>query len=329
MRHSVLAAAVLVTCGTAACAAPQLGSDASPSLSQSALVQDSAGPYTPSEEQARSVEVYGDAHPDEFAGVYFDNAHGGQLVARFTGHLERHQQALDALLGSPGLVQVQAAAYTQAALQMIVDAIGSHFRQLADQHIQLLTASVDIIHNDVEVEAKSDDPTAKLTLQAYGQPGTVVVKLYAADKPWTQPTHGPGWRLVGGPYDTDLPYTVAVAMDPPQLVTQWHRYGLPGNPPAWDPSRELVVILSEGIDSSCPELRLDAIVMDTNARLVYGQFSDPLAPRTCTADLVGAKTFVVALARDKLPASPFTLRLETGCNPDCGQGPSSISVDLR
>jgi hypothetical protein len=72
--------------------------------------------------------------------------------------------------------------------------------------------------------------------------------------------------------------------------------------------------------------------MDAGARLVYGEFSDPLGPRVCTLDLVGAKTFVVAVARDLLPPSPFTLRLEAkpiGCEPDCAMGPASLKVDLR
>jgi hypothetical protein len=109
-------------------------------------------------------------------------------------------------------------------------------------------------------------------------------------------------------------------VNPAHLVTQWQRYRLPRNPPAWDPSPEVIVILSDGIGSSCPELRFDGVVVDTDTRLVYGQFSDPLAPRVCTADLVGAKTFVVALAKDRLPPSPFTLQLDSRCVPNCGSG---------
>jgi hypothetical protein len=328
MRRPILTIAVLVAWGTTACAAPQTGATATRSLSPNASLVPSAAPHAASEEQAHSVQVYGDAHSNEFAGVYFDNANGGQLVARFTGHLERHQEALDSLLGSHALVVVVGAAYTQAALQAIVDSLGAQYKQLAAQRIQLMSASVDVIHNNVEIQAKSDDPRAKFVLQAYGQPGAVVVALYPADKPWTQPSSGPCWRLIGA-FDSDLPYTVAVAVNPAQLATQWQRYGLPGNPPAWDPSGELAVILSEGIGSSCPELRLDGVVVDANARLVYGRFSDPLAPRVCTADLVGAKTFVVALAKDKLPPSPFTLLLDKACESGCGQGLSSITVDLR
>lgn len=279
---------------------------------------------------ANMVQTYGDAHPDEFAGVYFDQANGGRLVARFTGHLDEHQRALDALLGGPGRVVVLPAELTSATLERIVKSLGNDYQKLNHQGIELLTMAPDIIHNDVKVEAKSDSPDAKVTLEAYGPPGVVLVALYPADKAWTQPTEGPGWRLLGA-FDTHLPYTVAFALDRPTLAADWKRYGMSGAPPAWEPSDEVALILSDGRGSTCPELRLDGIGIDLSARLVFGQFSDPLAPRVCTADLKGAKTFVVAVRKNVLPPSPFTLRLHKdliGCEPDCGFGPATLQVTL-
>jgi hypothetical protein len=329
MRRSTLAVAVLMTWAMAACAAqPAADQSSSPPPSTSAPPTTTDGP---SDALAQVVQTYGDAHPDEFAGVYYDQEHGGRLVARFTGHLEVHQHALDELLGSPGRVLVVNAASTQTSLQGIVDAVTGNHQGLADQGIELQTAWVDVIGNKVQLQAKSDNPQAERILQAYGPPGVIVVDLYPADKPWTQPTEGPGWRLLGA-FDSQLPYTVAVAVDRAQLTMQWERYGLPDAPPPWDPPREVIIILSDGIGSSCRDLRLDGVVMDADARLVHGEFSDPHAPEVCTADLAGGKTFVVAVPRDLLPPSPFTLRIHAepiGCEPDCGFGPTTLDVDLR
>lgn len=330
MRRSMLPIAVVMILALGACA--RLGaapSDAPPST-DSAPPSNPDGP--PADEGGQVVQAYGEAHADEFAGVYYDVENGGQLVARFTDNLEVHQQALDALLGGPGRVVVLDAIFTEATLRDIVDSIGHDHEQLIDRGIVFVSGGVDVIHNKVEVVAKADVPDAEGTLKAYGPPGAIVVDLYPADKPWTQPTEGSGWRLLGGGFDTDLPYTVAIAVDLPQLVMEWQRYGLPGDPPAWDPSHEVVIILSDGIGSSCTELRLDAVVMDADAGVVHGQFSDPFQPRACTADLAGGKTFVVAVARDRLPPSPFTLRIRAepiGCEPDCGSGPATLNVDLR
>jgi hypothetical protein len=226
---------------------------------------------------------------------------------------------------------VLSAVFSEAMLQGIVDAVGGNHQQLAAQGIELMEAGVDVIKNNVDVSAKTDDPEAERVLQAYGPPGVVVVHLYPTDKRWSQPTEGSGWRLLGV-FDTNLPYTVAVAVDRAQLATEWERYGLADAPPAWDPPREVVIILSDGIGSSCRDLRLDGVVMDADARLVYGEFSDPHAPEFCTLDLVGGKTFVVAVPRDLLPPSPFTLRIRAepiGCEPDRGMGPATLEVDLR
>ena len=79
--------------------------------------------------------------------------------------------------------------------------------------------------------------------------------------------------------------------------------------------RNVVVSFAHGIGSSCPELRLDGVVVD--GADVYSLASDPIldvhgSPRACTADLVGAVTFVVAIDREVLPGNGFTLWLTDG-----------------
>jgi hypothetical protein len=326
MRRRAPLIALLISWMLGACALrPGAGEclDAVPSIPAPA-----PNPGAPPDDDAAIVQRYGSSHPDEFAGLYFDREHGRGLVARFTSCVEAHQGALEALLG-PGQVLVLDAVFTEKALQDIVDSIGQ--AQLAESGIELVSAGVDVINNNVEIVAKSDARDARQTLESLGPPGAVAVDLHPADKPWTQPADGPGWRFLGV-FDTQLPYTVALAVDDGQLATEWQRYALPDAPPAWDPSGEVVIFLSVGRGSSCPELRLDAVVFETDPGLVYGEFSDPFQPRGCTADLVGGKTFVVAVERDQLPPSPFRLQIRKdpiGCEPDCGSGPATLTVDLR
>lgn len=329
MPRWMLPIAVLLILVLGACARFGAAPSDTPAPSTSANPLYPDGP--PADEGGQVVRAYGEKHPDEFAGVYYDNENGGRLVARFTANIDVHQEALDALLGSLGPVVVLDAVFTEAELAAILDSMSRDHQELVGHGISFISGGVDVIDNRVEVAAKSDEPDAESTLLAYGPSGAIVVDLYPADKPWTQPMEGPGWRLFGV-FDTELPYTVAFAVDDTQLATEWQRYGLPGDPPAWDPSQEIVIILSDGIGSGCTELRLDAVVMDADGGLLHGEFSDPYQPRVCTADLAGGKTFVVALARDLLPPSPFTLRIHAqpiGCEPDCGFGPSTLEVDLR
>ena len=108
----------------------------------------------------------------------------------------------------------------------------------------------------------------------------------------------------------------------------WHHLD-PINPlPEVDLGSEIVASFGHGIGSSCPEMRLDAVVIDPARELVYSQASDPLGPRACTADLAGAAFFVVALERAALPESPFAVQVQErvvcgGCD-----GTERVIVDL-
>jgi len=93
--------------------------------------------------------------------------------------------------------------------------------------------------------------------------------------------------------------------------------------PEVDLGSEVVVAFLHGIGSSCQGVRLDSVVIDQPAAAVLSLVSDPLAQRNCTADLPGSAFFVVALARDALPAEGFSL---SRC-PDCPGG--RIAVELR
>jgi len=184
MRRSLLPIAVLMTWVLGACAAGVAADPSSTAHPTTSAVTSTPDPAA-DDSLAQVVQRYGDAHPDEFAGVYYDQEHGGRLVARFTGHVDVHQHALDVLLGSRGRVFVIDAASSQTSLQAIVDAITGNHQGLADQGIELQTASVDVISNKIQLQAKGDNPQAERILQAYGPPGVVVVDLYPADKPWT------------------------------------------------------------------------------------------------------------------------------------------------
>src|SRR5947207_15656165 len=70
VRRSTPAIAVLVVCIATACTSQQ-GAVASRSQLPTSSVPPTAAPAVASEEQAHLVQVYGDAHSDEFAGVYF------------------------------------------------------------------------------------------------------------------------------------------------------------------------------------------------------------------------------------------------------------------
>lgn len=116
------------------------------------------------------------------------------------------------------------------------------------------------------------------------------------------------WRMLAqGRSGADEAFGVRAATDEPSWDELWNAIALDADEPAVDLDDEVVVSFAHGIGSSCPELRLDEVVIADD--LVYSVAVDPHAPRACTADLVGAVVFVVALDRSALPDDGFTLAL--------------------
>jgi hypothetical protein len=261
-------------------------------------------PAPPGDPEALVQELrqYAAQHPDEFGGLYMHPPGSGSFVLLFTDRLEEHAAALAAISAR---VSVAPARYTEAELLEVMDQI--NLGALQAEGVEPISASLDTIGNRVVVELKSNDPTIGPRLElAHG--GRLQVIVHPLPGPWRNVESGNGWRLLdvlAGPGDEA--FTVRAATDRAALAELWGAVGGTGNPPDVDLEREVVVSFAHGIGSSCPELRLDGV--DLGGGLVTSEVSDPLAPRACTADLVGAVVFVVAIERSALPADGFRLAL--------------------
>ena len=150
---------------------------------------------------------------------------------------------------------------------------------------------------------------------------------------WQNVTAGEGWRLAANGESRTDAYTVRAATDEDEFAEMWRAIGLGGERPEVDFDDEVAVSFGHGIGSSCPEVRLDAIVIGEG--VVHSVASDPItdqfgSPRACTADLVGAAVFVVGIRRSAVGDESFTLQLSerTVCGgDDCGF-PEMIVVRL-
>jgi hypothetical protein len=261
-------------------------------------------PAPPGDPEALVQELhqYAARYPDEFGGLYMHPPGSGSFVLLFTDRLEEHAAALAAISAR---VSVAPARYTEAELLEIMEQL--NLGELQAEGAEPISASLDTVNNRVVVELKSDDPTIGPRLELpYG--GRLQVIVHPLPSPWRNAEAGDGWRLLevlAGPGDEA--FTVRAATDRAALTELWGAVGGEGSPPDVDVEREVVVSFAHGIGSSCPELRLDGV--ELGAGLVTSEVSDPLAPRACTADLVGAVVFVVAIERSALPADGFRLAL--------------------
>ncbi len=245
---------------------------------------------------------YANAHADEFAGLFIDPPGGRTFVMLFTANVEEHAAAVAAIASN---VTVRGARFTETEL---TDLLASLVPALDGvDGLGFVSAGIDTKNNVVTLEVKTDDPTFEVRTELqYG--GRLDVTVYPEPGPWANTNSGDGWRLIAAVAGSNADaHAVRAATDAASLAATWERLGFIGSPPAVDFTTEVVAIFLHGIGSSCPELRLDGVsIVDGEVMSVV---SDPLGPRACTADLVGAVAFVVALERDALPADGFTLWL--------------------
>lgn len=252
------------------------------------------------------IDAYTAKHRDEFGGLFIDQLGGGVLVVLFTDHVDEHRAAIEGLALPGARVRVDRAEFTEDELNDAHAGLNPGLPMWAEQGIGFVSSWVDISENRVGVTVKSANPDAAAILEALGPPGAIVVEVYPPDGPWTNAQAGDGWRLL---FAGRSPLSaVGYAATADDLAREWARFELPNEPPALNPG-EVVLIFSAGIGSTCVERRLDELVIDRDELAVYPRISDPLAPRGCTSDLIGGVAFVLAVARDRLPAAPFTVRL--------------------
>ncbi len=266
------------------------------------------------------LQAYGAEHVDQFGGLYIDPPGGSHVVMLFTDDLELHAAAVEAIKPGTTLRQVE---HTEAELNALLE--GFDFDALKAEGVEMVSGGVDVIGNRVTLEAKSNDPTAELRLElAHG--GLLEVTIFPVPGAWQNMAQGDGWRLLAdGQAGGAEGYVVRAAKDDAEYADMWDAVGLEGDAPAVDLATEVVVSFGHGIGSSCPEVRLDDVVIEGD--VVYSVTSDPLEPRACTADLVGAATFVVAIERDAVPDG-FTLWLNEQAA-ERGNGGFSEPVEVQ
>jgi hypothetical protein len=278
------------------------------------------GPELP-EEIVAALQAYGAAHPDEFGGLYVEDQSRGAFGMFFTDRLDVHAAALAEIWPR---VTVRGVRYSEAALMEVLE--GLDLAGMARPGLEPLSAGLDTMNNVVTLEVKSDDPTLEMRLELqYG--AMLDVTVHPLPGEWANVAEGDGWRLLAaGEASHADAYTVRAATDDAQFVEMWAAMALGGERPAVDFGAEVVVSFGHGIGSSCPELRLDGVSIAEG--VVFSMTSDPLEPRGCTADLVGAAVFVVAVERAALPADGFTLQLGRDGGPNCEGCTATLEIEL-
>lgn len=274
------------------------------------------------EDPRSRLTAYGAREHEQFGGLWVNDP-PWDVVMLFTADLDRHREAVAAL--APDMrVDIRPARFSEVELRRLQHELVDELASI--DGVELLSLALDTKNNVLTLEAKSNDSSLEQRLEEH-HGGRLVANIHPLPGGWGNAEGGDGWRLLadGRTGRGDEAYRVRAATNATDWQEMWKALDPVSPAPEVDFEREVVVSFGHGIGSSCPELRLDDVVIDLQAALVYSVTSDPLEPRACTADLVGAVFFVVALSRDALPVDSFTLRLQRD---NIGDAETEMEVDL-
>jgi hypothetical protein len=142
-----------------------------------------------------------------------------------------------------------------------------------------------------------------------------------------QPQAGEGWRLLVDELAGE-PFRTGIAADDDGLVRLWELVGLTSPVPPVDLETEVAIWFGAVYGSSCPDLRLDDVVIDHDRALVHAEIVDVSRQVACTDD-ANPRAFVVAVERSRLPAGPFAIQLgPTDPPPGAPEERTLVDADL-
>ena len=261
-------------------------------------------------ERARStltiLNRYGRQHRAIWAGSWIDHT-DGRMTAALTKDVAKHRRAaLEAHTAGPQLEAHRGRSLTCR--------VGASTRPGAAPRCARASfpgrgSRTDVIGGHVEIHLGVLDDAARAFMAeqfADGDPicpdGPDPAELVPEGP---QPLSGPGWRLL-----VDRPggevLTTSAALTKRQYRKLWQRLKLGGRRAPVDFDSEIVLHFAPAISPTCPNIRLDELVIGN--RRVYPLIVMPGPLRSCV-DLAGPHTYLLAVERDALPTA-FRVQLD-------------------
>jgi hypothetical protein len=124
-----------------------------------------------------TIDAYGDAHPDSYAGVYVDQLHGGLIYVGFTANADANFAAVKAQFAYPDMLRQfpTTPAHTYAELQALDQRVQTDVANGTLAADGVVSAGINEETNKVEAESLAPTAAAAADLQArYGDAVTLV-----------------------------------------------------------------------------------------------------------------------------------------------------------
>jgi hypothetical protein len=256
------------------------------------------------------VTPWADAHPDLFAGVWWDRAAGQFVFA--TIDAEQSPALIEQELPADLAYRVEVVPHSASELTLLQQRVAS----LAEMGIQAGSANRvwdGLLEIDVPI---LDQPTMDAVREVFA--GDLDAICVTGADPATvppdgpQPTSGDGWQLLADQTQRGAPFSVHVAVNTEEYESLWASLTLDGEPPPVDFATQIVIHFGAVYSGSCPEIRLDGVNFDLDRSLVTAAVVQLGGNRVCTAD-ANSRAYVVAVDKSRLPGVPFVVSLQPDC----------------
>ena len=259
--------------------------------------------YVGNEMPVEEVQAWAESQPG-FGAIWIDRDLNGWVTVGFTEDVEQRQADIEELFPDDGVVAV-ALQHPPAELQSLQNRVA---RFLSGHGEQAGVGSYDN-RGVVGVAFAVLEPRLVdlLASEFAGEPLCVEgLDPEDAPTPGPQPEGGDGWRLLADEARLGESYRTGIATDQAQLAELWLTVGLDSEIPEVDFETEIVIWFGAVFGSSCPDIRLDDVVVVGD--LVHAEIVLATPALACTDDAV-PHAYLVAVDRSKLPKGPFRIQL--------------------
>ena len=279
--------------------------------------------YVANEMPKEEVRAWASGQPG-FETMWIDRDHNGWITVAFSQDAEVRQADLAQQFPGVGVVAV-AVDWSGADLRALQARVQSElgpflesFSTWTSESKGVVGIGVGVLTEDIRAEVEARLRGERVCLEG-PDPSTVPA-------PGPQPLAGDGWRLLVDEAQVGQPYRTGIATDLRSLQGMWVTIGLDTPIPDVDFENEVAIWFGAVFSGSCPNLRLDDVVVAGST--VHALIVLPDRPLACTAD-ANPRAYVVAVERSKLPVGPFVIQLDAyGPPPGAPEERTVVNADL-
>ena len=315
----VAAALVVVGCGQAPDASPGSGRqsyrddswgfpacDDVPELRAPPEAYRDSPVYVFDEMPTDEVAAWAKSQPG-YEGLWNDHERNGWITVAFSRDAAARQEDLEKEFAGVGVVAV-AVDHTWERLEALADRVEAELALFLDRGSYFAGVEVPKGVAYLEVVVLTEQLRGEIERRFSGEPLCVSGPDPASlPPPGPQPSGGEGWRLLADEAGTGEPWRVGLATDAASLEGLWAEIGLGAPAPEVDFEEHVVIWFSVVVSSSCPDVRLDDVVVDGS--VVYPEIADLNRMLICFEDAV-PHAYMVAVERSRLPSGPFVIQTE-------------------